>query len=148
MSVLKNASRYHATTIDEGCYATLLSLLSSVDPQSSFPVVDLLRLTSLHPTSSQRSRLPYWRNALDSVLENMEKVPKEDVPVRMLGYRLACNLLKVRAFYGTDLWSKERVGALCAALDWPSAGKNVKSSGEKRFIATFAARPTPTFFAR
>ena len=128
-AVIGASSRYHASTVPNASYDALLSLLEASEAGSLFPIIDLLRLASLHPCSGKRERLGYWRRVIDLVSRSMSAVPPSDVPVRMLGYRLMCNLLKVRAFYGTDLWGTERVKGLCAAVtaSWGEAGKNVKS---------------------
>ncbi|GMI10294.1 hypothetical protein TrVE_jg4455 [Triparma verrucosa] len=129
--VIKDSSRYHASTIDEGWYALLLSLLNSAtSPETTFPVIDLFRLAILHPSASKQSP-SFWCDVVDKIVGLMEAVPASNVAVRMLGLRVWCNLSKIRQFYDSPLFSDQaRIGRLCSvAMECVGSGnKNVRAS--------------------
>ncbi|GMH82703.1 hypothetical protein TL16_g09350 [Triparma laevis f. inornata] len=129
--VIKDSSRYHASTISDSSYALLLSLLNSAtDATTTFPVIDLFRLAILHPSASKQSP-SFWCDVVDKIVVLMEAVPASNVAVPMLGLRVWCNLSKIRSFYATPLFSdKARIERICALAKVcvGSVNKNVRAS--------------------
>lgn len=139
-ATIKESSRYHASTISEDEYNNIpTNLLPRCPLLDTFPLLDILRLGSLHPSCS---KLPirFFSTVSEIVLSNLESSDVDlssNVPLPMLTFRLFCNLLKVRSLWTTSFWSEQdrvkHIVSLGCDTITKSSNKNVKAS-----VATFA----------
>ncbi len=95
---LAATNRYHATTIENTELSLLLSLLDTLPPSDVFPVLDLARLTVLHPDAASKGRAEMWNQILQSTFYVLGKQAElqgtSAVAVPMLSLRLFANCFK------------------------------------------------------
>eukprot|EP00520_Triparma_pacifica_P006106 CAMPEP_0118653282 /NCGR_PEP_ID=MMETSP0785-20121206/11752_1 /TAXON_ID=91992 /ORGANISM="Bolidomonas pacifica, Strain CCMP 1866" /LENGTH=788 /DNA_ID=CAMNT_0006545823 /DNA_START=153 /DNA_END=2515 /DNA_ORIENTATION=- len=139
-ATIKESSRYHASTITEDEFNNIPNnLLPRCPLLDTFPLLDILRLGSLHPSCSKLP-LKFFQTVSTTTLANLENSEVDlstNVPLPMLTFRLFCNLLKVRTLWSTSFWTDEarvkKIVSLGCDIITKSSNKNVKSS-----VATFA----------
>jgi phospholipase A-2-activating protein len=102
MSTLLVTNRYHASKVSDLELSSLFNLLNSYTFSQSFPALDLLRLTVLHPDAAKLERGQYWSDVVQRVVvlcqTNVSTLEENSGPaataVPMLSLRLFCNALK------------------------------------------------------
>jgi phospholipase A-2-activating protein len=134
-NIIKQSSRYHSTTIVDKDMLSINRLLTTAvsdgNPDKIFPIVDLCRLASCHPSVCTATYASYWSMVIDQLLPLMS-ANAAHVAVCMLGCRLMANLLKPHALSTSDkLFRGERLvkaAQVAAAIYGGSDNKNVRGS--------------------
>eukprot|EP00586_Coscinodiscus_wailesii_P014389 CAMPEP_0172514472 /NCGR_PEP_ID=MMETSP1066-20121228/260294_1 /TAXON_ID=671091 /ORGANISM="Coscinodiscus wailesii, Strain CCMP2513" /LENGTH=784 /DNA_ID=CAMNT_0013295153 /DNA_START=60 /DNA_END=2414 /DNA_ORIENTATION=+ len=91
-TTLAATSRYHSTAIEKNELDLLTRVLSTWSSDKIFPVLDLLRLTVIHPDAARLDRKDYWTDVVQTVLRHLQSLQdKNSVAVPMLSFRLFAN---------------------------------------------------------
>jgi phospholipase A-2-activating protein len=102
MSTLLVTNRYHASKVSDLELSALSNLLHFYTFSHSFPALDLLRLTVLHPDAAKLERGQFWSDVVQRVVvlcqTNLSTSEEKNGPaataVPMLSLRFFCNALK------------------------------------------------------
>ncbi|XP_072956348.1 ubiquitin homeostasis protein lub1 [Typha angustifolia] len=86
VKVLKDTSYYHSSTFADVDIVLLLKLLKSWPPSMMFPVIDILRMTVLHPDGA---------NLLSKHIESGKDILKETFQKAVTAPTLSANLLTI-----------------------------------------------------
>lgn len=97
---LTATSRYHSSTISMDELRVLEQCLTQWDLSNIFPVLDLLRITVLHPDAAKQEREAFWSNIIPLMLKKCNQVSSDSAPskliaaVPMLTLRVCSNCFK------------------------------------------------------
>lgn len=100
-TTLTATSRYHSSTVDQAPLLVLQQLLTTLPLTAIFPVLDLARVTALHPDAVSDKHETPWRDLISQGLIRCTQVTslKEDksvAAVPMLMLRMVTNAIKGR----------------------------------------------------
>ncbi len=128
--VLSVENRYHISSVSTSGGMEEAARIVSAGGDSCFPAVDLLRLTSIHPDAVKSSDAMFWGQVLTSLCDALEAGDPASVALPLVGYRLAANLMKVRALNVSSMvHSKvERLAGMGERILSSTLNKNVKSA--------------------
>ncbi|CAL1353394.1 unnamed protein product [Linum trigynum] len=95
IKVLKDTSHYHTSKFADVDIALLLKLLHSWPPTMIFPVIDILRMTVLHPDGAKVLQ-KHFKDDNDMLMETFRRVTGDNplAPNLLTSIRLVTNLFK------------------------------------------------------
>lgn len=125
VKILKDTSHYHCSSFADVDISLLLKLLKAWPPAMIFPVIDILRMTILHPDGASLL-LKHVENQNDVLMEMIEKVSSNPpLPANLLtGIRAVTNLFKNSSWYS---WLQKHRSEILDAFSscYSSPNKNV-----------------------
>ncbi|KAL9414958.1 hypothetical protein AB3S75_043262 [Citrus x aurantiifolia] len=128
VKILKDTSHYHCSSFADVDISLLLKLLKTWPPAMIFPVIDILRMTILHPDGASLL-LKHVENQNDVLMEMIEKVSSNPpLPANLLtGIRAVTNLFKNSSWYS---WLQKHRSEILDAFSscYSSPNKNVQLS--------------------
>ncbi|GAY51924.1 hypothetical protein CUMW_138030 [Citrus unshiu] len=128
VKILKDTSHYHCSSFADADISLLLKLLKAWPPAMIFPVIDILRMTILHPDGASLL-LKHVENQNDVLMEMIEKVSSNPtLPANLLtGIRAVTNLFKNSSWYS---WLQKHRSEILDAFSscYSSPNKNVQLS--------------------
>ncbi|KDO51447.1 hypothetical protein CISIN_1g0043292mg, partial [Citrus sinensis] len=128
VKILKDTSHYHCSSFADVDISLLLKLLKTWPPAMIFPVIDILRMTILHPDGASLL-LKHVENQNDVLMEMIEKVSSNPtLPANLLtGIRAVTNLFKNSSWYS---WLQKNRSEILDAFSscYSSSNKNVQLS--------------------
>ncbi|KAH9656514.1 phospholipase a2-activating protein [Citrus sinensis] len=128
VKILKDTSHYHCSSFADVDISLLLKLLKAWPPAMIFPVIDILRMTILHPDGASLL-LKHVENQNDVLMEMIEKVSSNPpLPANLLtGIRAVTNLFKNSSWYS---WLQKNRSEILDAFSscYSSSNKNVQLS--------------------
>lgn len=128
VKILKDTSHYHCSSFADVDISLLLKLLKTWPPAMIFPVIDILRMTILHPDGASLL-LKHVENQNDVLMEMIEKVSSNpSLPANLLtGIRAVTNLFKSSSWYS---WLQKHRSEILDAFSscYSSPNKNVQLS--------------------
>lgn len=128
VKILKDTSHYHCSSFADVDISLLLKLLKTWPPAMIFPVIDILRMTILHPDGASLL-LKHVENQNDVLMEMIEKVSSNPpLPANLLtGIRAVTNLFKNSSCYN---WLQKHRSEILDAFSscYSSPNKNVQLS--------------------
>lgn len=128
IKILKDTSHYHCSTFTDADIILLLKLLKSWPIEMIFPVIDIVRMTILHPDGAT-TLLKYIEDENDILMETIKKVTSGPViPGNILTtLRAVVNLFKISFFHN---WLQKHRTEILDAFSTcsSSSNKNVQLS--------------------
>ena len=138
MTTLQTRNRYHASKVTDMELSSLSNLLTKFTAAQSFLVLDLARLTVLHPDASTSERSKYWYSIIQSAVilgQTDAAVLVDDsgggpavTAVPMLTLRLFSNALKGGPGSRAAVLDQLNDVLSCAAIHAASINKNIRLS--------------------
>ncbi|KAF9620246.1 hypothetical protein IFM89_010981 [Coptis chinensis] len=127
VKILKDTSHYHISTFADVDIALLLKLLISWPDAMIFPVIDVLRMTILHPNGASLL-FKHLKDGNDIVMETIKKVTTAPAGVANLltTIRAVTNLFKHSFFH--EWLRRHRIEILDAFSSCSTSNKNVQVS--------------------
>lgn len=132
-TTLTNTSRWHSSTVDRDVLVLLTRLLSQWPLESLFPVLDLTRMTALHPDACRHGK--EWQAWSDLALSRCRQVTSlEDnkvAAVPMLTLRTMVNAIKSGGGARSAVMSRIDDVMTCndTFLKMPGGNKNLRLTG-------------------
>ncbi|KAJ8763340.1 hypothetical protein K2173_002223 [Erythroxylum novogranatense] len=128
IKILKNTSHYHTSKFADVDIALLLKMLQSWPLEMIFPVIDTLRMITLHPDGAHIF-LKYIEDENDVLMEMVKRVTKNPplAPNLLTSIRFVTNLFKKSCYYS---WLQKHRSEILDAFStcYASPNKNLQLS--------------------